>query len=240
MHDVDGAPREPRDEDGAVDGLLFGPVGAGRREVGGRRAAFGDRLVLEVAEDVAVLAVELADPAEGGEALHRLGDELVRDHALAPLLVGHEELERRDAEAEGVGDAVEDVGLVVQDEVEAEVEDGARLGLLAEPHERLRQRLALVPDDERHERGQPGPRRRDGGRRPVVVLGADVEVAVDEPGEHVLPRGVDHARCRRQQRLGPDRNDRIALDGDGRLEDVRAGDDPAAADEDVQGGNGHR
>src|SRR6266436_6195632 len=74
----------------------------------------------------------------------------------------------------------------------------------------------------------------------AAAMGADVEVAVDEPGEHVLPRGVDHARCRRQQRLGPDRNDRVALDGDGRLEDVRAGDDPAAADEDVQGGNGHR
>src|SRR5262249_19358181 len=59
MHDVDGAVGEPADEDGAVDRLLLGPVGAGRREVGGRRAALGDRLVLEIAEDVAVFAVEL-------------------------------------------------------------------------------------------------------------------------------------------------------------------------------------
>src|SRR5207244_9638701 len=67
VHDVDGAPGEPRDEDGAIDRLLLGPVGAGRREVGGRRAPLGDRLVLEVAQDVAVLAVELADAAQRGE-----------------------------------------------------------------------------------------------------------------------------------------------------------------------------
>src|SRR5207249_11528945 len=203
------------------------------------RAPLGDRLVLEVAQDVAVLAVELADTAQRGETLHGLGDELVRDHALAALLVGHEQLERRDAEPERLGDAVEDVGLVVQDEVEAEVEDGARLGLLAEPHERLRQRLALVVDDEGHERGQPGPRRSDGRRRPVVVLGPHVQVAVDEPGQDVLARGVDHARGRRQERLGPDRHDRVALDGDGRLEDVRGGDDLAAADDDVDAGGHH-
>src|SRR5438876_1047528 len=77
VHDVDGAPGEPRDEDGAIDRLLLGPVGAGRWEVGGRRAPLGDRLVLEVAQDVAVLAVELADAAQRGETLHGLGDELV-------------------------------------------------------------------------------------------------------------------------------------------------------------------
>src|SRR5256885_9240761 len=39
--------------------------------------------------------------------LHGLRDELVRDHALAALLVGHEELERRHPLAHGLGDAVE-------------------------------------------------------------------------------------------------------------------------------------
>src|SRR3989442_6105190 len=76
VHDVDGTAGEPADEDRAVDRLLLGPVRTGRREIGRRRAALGDRPVLEGAEDVAALAVELAEAAERGETLHRLGDEL--------------------------------------------------------------------------------------------------------------------------------------------------------------------
>jgi hypothetical protein len=64
-------------------------------------SSFRDGLVLEVAEDVAVLAVELADAAQPAQDVHGLGDELVGDHALGPLLVGHEELEGGDAHLEG-------------------------------------------------------------------------------------------------------------------------------------------
>src|SRR5438270_593276 len=66
VHDVHGTPGEPSDEDRAVDRLFFRPVRAGWRKVGRRGTALGDRLVLEIAEDVAVLAVELAEPAELG------------------------------------------------------------------------------------------------------------------------------------------------------------------------------
>jgi hypothetical protein len=94
-----------------------------------------------VVQDVAVLAVELADAAQPGDLLHDLGDELVRAHAVRALLVGHEDLVRGDALLEGLGQPVQDVGLVVQDEVEAEVDHRLRARLVAQPLERLRQRL---------------------------------------------------------------------------------------------------
>src|SRR5262249_45038522 len=50
MDDVDGTAGEAADQDGAVDRLFLGPVRARRWEVGRRRAARGDRLVLEVTQ----------------------------------------------------------------------------------------------------------------------------------------------------------------------------------------------
>jgi len=50
----------------------------------------------------------------------------------AALLVRHESLSDETPMAERLGNAFEDVRLVVQDEVKAEVEDGERLGLLAQ------------------------------------------------------------------------------------------------------------
>src|SRR5207249_7224358 len=73
MDDVHGAAGEAADEDRAVDRFLLRPVGARRREVGRRRAARGDRLVLEVAEYVAVLAVELAEPEIGRASCRERG-----------------------------------------------------------------------------------------------------------------------------------------------------------------------
>jgi hypothetical protein len=233
MDDVHGTIGEPADQDGAIDRLLFGPVRTGGRKIGRRRATLGDRLVLEVAEDVAVLAVQLAEAAERSQALHRLGDELVGDHPLRALLVRHEQLERRDAHPHRLWDAVDDVWLVVQDEVKAEVEDGQRARLLAKARDGFWQGLAVVVHDERQEcresRARGGKRR----RLPVVVLGADVEVTVDEAGQHVLARGVDHAIRRWQQGLGPERDDLVALDRHCGIEDVRRGNDLAAADDGV-------
>ena len=238
MHHVHRAVGEPADEDGAVDRLFLRPVRAGRGEIGGRGPALGDGLVLEVAEHVAVLAVELAEAAERGEPLHGLGDELVGDHALGPLLVGHEQLERRDAHPERLRDALEDMGLVVQDEVKAEVEDGERARLLAQARRRPGQALALVVGDERQQGRQARIGRGERRRLPVVVLRTDVQVAIDEAGQDVLALGVDHAVGRGQQRLGADRGDLVALDGDGRLEDVGGGHDPAAPDDRVDARRG--
>src|SRR5262249_58867705 len=50
MDDVHRAAGEASDEDRAVDRLLLGPVGARGGKVRRRRAALGDRLVLEIAE----------------------------------------------------------------------------------------------------------------------------------------------------------------------------------------------
>src|SRR5881409_39861 len=142
VHDVDRTAREPADEDGAVDRLLLGPVGARRGEVRRLRTSLGDRLVLEIAQDVAVLRMDLADAVERGDLLHGLAEELVGDHALAALLVGHEHLEGAHAQAHRLGEAVEDRRLVLEDEVEAEVDDGLALRLFAQSPRGLRQRLA--------------------------------------------------------------------------------------------------
>src|SRR5712692_10650666 len=64
VDDIDGTLGELADQDGAIDRLFFRPVGAGGWEIHGRRAPRRDGLVLEVAEDIAVLAVELADAAQ--------------------------------------------------------------------------------------------------------------------------------------------------------------------------------
>ncbi len=240
MHDVDGAAGQPSDQDGAVDRLFFRPVRTGRREIGRLGAALGDRLVLEVAEHVAVLAVQLAEAAELRELFHRLGDELVGHHPVATLLVGHEELDRRDAHAERFGDALEDVRLVVEDEVEAEVQDGQRLSLLTEPRGRLGQGLARLVGDERQERRQSRARRGERRRTPVVVFRADVQVAVDEPGQYELAGGVDHAVGFRQERIGTDRDDLVATDRHRRLDDIGAGDDATTPNDDVDAGRAHR
>ena len=123
-----------------------------------------DGLVLEVVEDVAVLAVELADAAQRRDPLHDLGDELVRAHAVRPPLVGHEDLVGRHALLEGLGQPVQDVGLVVQDEVEAEIDHRLLPRLVAQALERLGQRLPrlVVVLHEREQRRQPGVR---GGHR---------------------------------------------------------------------------
>ena len=81
--------------------------------------------------------------------------------------------------------------------MEAEVEHREGFGLLAQARDRARQRLALVVDDERQERGEPGARGGQRRRSPVVVLGANMKMAVDETREYEFPRGVNHAAGRR-------------------------------------------
>jgi len=125
------------------------------------------------------------------------------------------------------------VRLVVQDHVEAEVQHRHRLGLLPHTRHGPGQGLALLVADERQQRRQAGAGGHERGRLPVVVLGADVHVAVDEPGEHVPAAGVDDAVGGRQQRLGTDGGDPAVRDRHRRLVDVRRRDHLAAADEGV-------
>src|SRR5215469_13519030 len=61
MDDVRDAARRLTEQDCAVDRLLLGPWRHGGREMPWMDLALGDELVLEVVEDVAVLAVEHDD-----------------------------------------------------------------------------------------------------------------------------------------------------------------------------------
>ncbi len=70
--------------------------------------------------------------------------------------------------------------------------------------------------------------------------GPDVQVAVDQPGQHELARGVDHAVGRRQHRLRADGGDAVALDGHRRLEHVGRGDHLPTADDRVDPRRAHR
>jgi hypothetical protein len=53
-------------------------------------------------------------------------------------------------------------------------------------------------------------------------------------------RSVDLAVGLRKNGIGPDRDDLVAADGDGRLHDVHARDDLAAADDDIDPRRAHR
>ena len=134
---------------------------------------------------------------------------------------------------EGIRDALEDLRLVVEDEVKAEVEDGERLRFLSQPGHRLGQRFPFVVDHEGQQRGQPGVGGGHGRCLPVVVLGADVEMAVDEPWQHEAAAGIDDAIGRGQKILRADGGDPVALDSHGRLHDVGGGDDLAATHDGV-------
>ena len=129
---------------------------------------------------------------------------------------------------------------MVQDEVEAEVEHGERLRLVAQAGHRSGQGFAFVIGDEGEEGGEPGLRGGERRRFPVVVLGADMEMAVDEPREDEAAARVDHPVCRREKLLRAQSGDLVALDGHGGFNDVRGGHDLAAADDGVDSGAGHR
>ena len=124
--------------------------------------------------------------------------------------------------------------------MEAEVQDRQRFGLFTQPRGRLGQGLAGLVRDEGQERGQPRARGGERRRAPVVVLRADVQVTVDEPGQHELAGGVDDPIGLGQERVRPDRDDLVASDRHCGLDHIRARDDPATANEDVDPRGAHR
>jgi hypothetical protein len=96
--------------------------------------------------------------------------------------------------------------------------------------DRLRQRLAPFG----HREDEDGRESREGrdlrAARPVVVLGAEVHVAVDGAREHDLPSGVDGLGRVRQHVDRPERGHAPILDRDPALEHLRGGDDSIALD----------
>src|SRR5438034_802203 len=77
-------------------------------------------------------------------------------------------------------------------------------------------------------------------RPPVVVLGADVQVAVDQSGQNVLAGRVDDAVGARQRGRLAEGHDPTTLDRDGRVDDFGRGDDMPTTDDDVDARRAHR
>ena len=208
VHHVGGAAGGPGHGDGPVDGLLLGPVGAGLGKVLGVGMAVGDELVLQEFDDVAALAVQLQHAAAPGHQVHGLADVVVVAHAARALLVGHEHLEGLEAHVHGLGQGAQDGRPVLQDEVEAEVDHCGGVDLLANAVAGLHQRLVAVEVivGEGDQRGHAGVGRRLGAQG-VVVVSVQVDVGVDQAGQHELSPGVDDPVGGRQQVLGGHRHD---------------------------------
>src|SRR5438034_2215576 len=100
-------------------------------------------------------------------------------------------------------------------------------------------RSTLFPYTTLFRSGEAGAR---GGLRrdlPVVVVGADVQVAVDQPGEAKLARRVDDAVGGRKELQGGERDDAPVLDRDGRVDDVARGHPGPALDVQVDARRAH-
>ena len=116
----------------------------------------------------------------------------------------HEVLERRDAELLHVAPELLQVQLVRGGEVEAEVDVAARLGVAHLAREHVV--VGLVVEEVAEHGGEAALRRVDrlGGVLGDLLGKAEVQVAVDQAGEHVLPLRVDRrlrvrGRARREE-----------------------------------------
>ena len=122
-------------------------------------------------------------------------------------------------------------GAVLQDEVEAEVDHGRGVDLLADAVAGLGKRLIAVEGVVA--KGDEGGHAGVGcgtGAQGVVVVSVEVDVGVDEAGEHELALGVDDAVGGRQQVLGGNGHDLLALDRHGGVKDLGRRHYLAAAD----------
>ena len=221
MDNVGGASGGAGHGDGAVDGLLLGPVGAGGGEKLGVGVAVGDELVLQVLDDVAALAVELQHSAAPSDHLHGLADVVVVAHPARPLLVGHEHLERLETQIHGLGQGAQDGWAVLEDEVEPEVHHRRGVDLLADSVAGLHQCLIAVEGvvgkwDERGHAGVGG----GPSAQSVVVVTIEVDVGVDQSRQDELALGVDDPVGWRQQVLGGHRHDLLALNRHGSVKDL--------------------
>ena len=191
------------------------------------------RLLLVAHDGVAVLAVDHHQAAGLAGLLEHGQELLVVDHQRA--LVGHEDLEGRDALVDAVAHLGDHARLRVGDRhVEAVVDVRGAVGAPVPLLARVLQRPADVLDDEVDDAGRPAR----GGRRGagVVVVATpgaaerhrEVGVVVDQPRQHQAAGGVDLFVGRK---AGPDRDDRLALDQHVGVERVGGGDDPPTPDE---------
>ena len=139
-----------------------------------------------------------------------------------------------------VGQAGQDAGPVLQDEVEGEVGEGALLHGLAGAMRSLGQgfvalQLIRAEGDQRSEAGMGGGQGPEG----VVVMPVQVDVAVDEAGQDELAGRIDVVVSRRQVSLRPDGDDLLAGDGDGTLIYLGRSDNLTAYDDGIHVVGGH-
>ena len=234
VHDVGGASGCGRHLHRAVDRLLFRPVRTRRGEVRRMRVALAKKLVFEVFDDVAALAVKLQDTPAAAHQVHRLADVVVVAHSPGALLVGHEHLVGLHAQIDSIRESGKDAGPVLQDEVEGKVGESGSLYSFAGAVDSLGQRLVALQlvGAKGHQRGQAGV---GGGQRAqgIVVVPVQVNVAVDQAGKHELAGGIDIPVGRGQVVLRSDRDDLLARDGDGTLVHLRRGYDLPAHDDGI-------
>ena len=197
MKDEDAAAGDARDRERPMRRLALHHGRAGRAVPLAPGAA--RRLVLahELVDHRLVLRMDDGEPAGLRDALHPVQQRVVRERV---AVVVHEELDRGKAGRREGGDLVQQLApRLTRVDVEGVVDDAGALRLREAALDAACEReaeagldLDLV-DERRH---APEGRRDRPAREGVVVgilvaLGADVDVTVDRPREHELPRGVD-------------------------------------------------
>ncbi len=220
-----------------------------------RRFRLGERVVrdrMELRRDVPPREQALRDPANHVVVLgvhhHQRAFFAGNGHHIEQLrvvelqlVVGHVDLERRDAGSDRSWQ-IDRQGLLVgigQDQVEGVIDHRLRCGPLCVVGDDLRDALSAMLDRERQDRRRPAECGRHGSR--VEVVGAheahaghlfDVNVAVDAAGEHPAARGIDVAASRRQP--GGDGGDDAVADPDVRVPGLAMVGQPPVADRQVE------
>ena len=236
---VDHVERHARligDHDGAVDRLAL-DLGRARIGVAFRPViAFGQQLLLQEGDDVAVLGMDQRHGAELGAAGEGREHLVVIHHQRA--LVGHEVLEGVDAGLDHLGHLVE-IFLAPPGHAHVEGIVGAgRAGLLEPGLQRVQR--ALVGGRQAEIDGHGGAAGQRRGRAGIEIVGRmgaheghfHMGVRVDAAGHDVGAGGVDHLVARQ---VRTDRRDGVAVDQDVGLVGEIGGNDRAALDDDGHG-----
>ena len=200
VHDHERGVGHLGEPDRAAGRLRLARLRAGEAVPLRARVAAGERLLLQLGDDVAVLRVHHHQQAGVAGDLHRLEQVLV-GRVERRALVGHEDLDRGDAELGEVRELLLDVLRHVGDgDVQPVVDVGLAAGLAVPGLDRLGERAVDVLEREVHvHRRAAGEQRR---RARVPVVGGDraaeghvhVRVAVDEARHHARAGHVDHLR----------------------------------------------
>ena len=214
VDDVERDADDLGDAQGPIGGLAFDLGRPRQRMALGADDARVEGGLLQVRDEVAVLGMHEADPAEIADAAEALDEHAVVDHDRA--LVGHEVLEAGHARGDDLGHLLPDaVAPGGHRHVEGVV--GGRLGGAFPPDpEGLEHALVRRGNREVDDRRGAAGRRRRGARQEVV--GGDgahegqfhVGVRVDAAGHHVGAAGVDGRGAGGRVEILADRGDGLA------------------------------